>query len=369
MINIYSGKNICIDEDEKTGLHYVDLPGNETIVYNPKKTYHDPFWNCNHLFSYKWAHNYIICGPRGTGKSYNIVEWAIKQKLKLKDNVKIYWFRLSEISINTMLANNAEKTIDPDLVRKYNLNIKRVTNKLYFDDLLFAEFNDLSTFAKKTKGVQVYDKDYTGEYIVILDEFKREASEKNMFDVGKQFTGALESILRKDTKRAKIFMLGNDADEASEIATAFDFIPYKPGLYKVHKKDLLVEWIQPNDHYYISLDGTFQAATGLQGDYGHNVTDVSEFIVNKKLCKTPKYIIKFRRSQDHWFVIWNDNIITAYHNEHGNVIAMRPNVGDMFQPPLRDAIKEQFFNNSFFYIAPSIYKKFVMEMQFFFPKQ
>lgn len=368
MIDIYQGKNINIWEDDH-GFHHVELPGNETVVFNPKKTYKKPFWECNHLFSYPWAHFYIISGPRGTGKSYNIVEWAIKQKLKKKENIKIYWFRLSETSIETMLAGNAEKTIDPDLVRKYNLNIKRKLNKLYFENILFAEFNDLATFAKKTKGVQVYDNEYKGEYLVILDEFKRETSEKRMFDVAKQFTGALESILRKDTKRAKIFMIGNDANEASEIAAAFDFIPEKPGLYKVHKKDLLIEWIQPNDYYYISLDGTFQAVTGLQGDYGHNVLDITDYICNKKLCKTPKNVIKYRRDKEHWFTLWNDNIVTRYHNEQAKVLAMRPNVGDFFDPVLREVVKDMFFKEQFLFTAPSVYKKFTMEMEYFFPKQ
>lgn len=80
-------------------------------------------------------------------------------------------------------------------------------------------------------------------------------------------------------------------------------------------------------------------------------------------------MIKYRRDKEHWFTLWNDNIITLYHNEQCPVLAMRPNTGDLFDPVLRETVKNMFFKEQFLFTAPSIYKKFTQEMSYFFPKQ
>lgn len=58
-----------------------------------------------------------------TGKSYSITEFLVKQHKKYKQNVKNYWLRISETSTKAMLANKANKLIDPDLVETHNMSL------------------------------------------------------------------------------------------------------------------------------------------------------------------------------------------------------------------------------------------------------
>ena len=66
---------------------------------------------------------YAICGGRMTGKSYSVTDYICRRKKKHGDQVKAYWLRISETSTKALLANKARNLVDPDLVRKYGLEL------------------------------------------------------------------------------------------------------------------------------------------------------------------------------------------------------------------------------------------------------
>ena len=66
---------------------------------------------------------YILLGGRDYGKSYAvmmklIIDWKTK-------GIPFCWIRLNEASTGKLLKNNADKLVDPDIRRKFNLKLKR----------------------------------------------------------------------------------------------------------------------------------------------------------------------------------------------------------------------------------------------------
>ena len=74
------------------------------------------------VFSYQNVSNFVFVAVRGIGKSVISVETAIILARKYGyENVKCYYFRLTDLSCKTMLANKGAKAVDPYLVEKYNM--------------------------------------------------------------------------------------------------------------------------------------------------------------------------------------------------------------------------------------------------------
>ena len=107
-----------------------------------------------------------------------------------------------------LLNNNAQKLVDPDLRRRYNLNLKTRGENVY-NITVDAQGNEhktlmckvlaLSTFYSD-KGQGFFDKDYLKQpgayYNICLDEMNREANEKNSFDIVYAFANEVENIVR-----------------------------------------------------------------------------------------------------------------------------------------------------------------------------
>ena len=77
--------------------------------------------NLNSMLGNDWAMIYAILGGRMTGKSYSVTNRMCKLKKKLGKECKCYWLRISETSTKQLLCNKADKLVDPDLKRKYQL--------------------------------------------------------------------------------------------------------------------------------------------------------------------------------------------------------------------------------------------------------
>ena len=139
------------------------------------------YLNTNHIFSYHGITDFIYTAVRGIGKSVISVETAIILKRKYGyDNVKCFYFRLTDQSIKAMLANKAEKAIDPYLIYKYDLEITSKGNKVYDHGKLLIEFYPLVSAGSKGKGVNLYDCNFFNKYkttgqktfvVTIWDEF------------------------------------------------------------------------------------------------------------------------------------------------------------------------------------------------------
>ena len=140
-------------------------------------------------------------GGREVGKSYSVAAYYLKKKMKLKEGLKLYWCRLTDTQCGKLLANNAARLIDPDLMKKYGIKTYTRGSTVYtykeaFDEngkpvktevMEYCEVPPLSTMAN-TKGCGFYDNTYTGEYAIILDEFQREEGEKDTFSIVYNFS-------------------------------------------------------------------------------------------------------------------------------------------------------------------------------------
>ena len=112
-------------------------------------------------FSFQGITDFIYTAVRGIGKSVISVETAIILARKYGyENVRCYYFRMTDLSVKTMLANKAEKAIDPYLIDKYNLEITCKGNAVYDHGKKLIEFYPLVSAGSKGKGVNLYDCNY-----------------------------------------------------------------------------------------------------------------------------------------------------------------------------------------------------------------
>lgn len=132
------------------------------------------------------------------------------------------------------------------LVTRYNLNLQTSGHNVY--DVKYEEYTTktgkvkkklvskvllgkvlgASTFYK-SKGQAIYSADFLKEnpnnkFLAVVDEFVAEAQESN-FDRAYALINLLETLFRNTKDRTKIFMLGNDVTDSSDILTCFNFIP------------------------------------------------------------------------------------------------------------------------------------------------
>ena len=286
------------------------------------------FYNVNSIFGNDWAMFYVIVGGRMTGKSYSITDFLCRRKIKLGPMCKNYWMRISETSTKVLLANKAQKLVDPDLYRKWDLDLSTKGMEVYNRGAPFMTVLPLSQFGK-LKGQAFFDKDYEGEYNIVLDEFMLEIGEKRTsFSILYNFIGMIENIARTTKNKIRIILLGNTLEEASTILKAFNFLPEKFGRFYLKSKRCVIDNLEPTEEYLKDRKGS--AADILGGDSMSNYTneikkDMS--MIYKGPLKRPTGIIRFGKTPDKWYAIWDGNVLRRYKGEkipEDRHIAMRP---------------------------------------------
>lgn len=255
---------------------------------------------------------------------------------------------MTENAARKLLQNNAEKLIDPDLRRKYDLDLITNGNNVYevtrrskpdkngrtkiLEKKLMARVYALSTFYND-KG-SIFDKDFLNDpnmrYNVAVDEFEREKGEKNTFNILYSLVNQLENLLRSSKERVRIFFLGNTLEEASDILCAFNFIPESFGIFKLKSKRCVIHNIEPTEEYKARRKGTIADILMPTASTFTNKIDTDNTLINKSKLISPNYVIKFTKDQAHWYTVWNGNIITKYNGEKKTVIAMRPYLDEVF---------------------------------------
>lgn len=348
-------------------------------------------WYClNSMISYWWAIFLFLLGGREAGKSYAVTDFYCKQYKKY--HRPFTWFRLTETSARKLLANNAEKLVDPDLKRKYNLDLITNGNDVYEvkrdkkgkiikgSKKLFAQVFGLNTFYN-AKGEGLFDKDFLNNpkmyYNICLDEMNREMGEKNSFDIVYSFVNMLENKVRSTKTKIRVICIGNTLENASDILCAFNFIPENFGRFKLvkNKKKLMeyikeynanignpqkikeidnkykdidfgkravIEYIEPNEAYKTRRKGTISDIITPEASTFTNEIKIDASLVNKKRLLKPVKIIKFTKNKDSWFTVWDDNIIKKYNNEKCDVIAMRPYIDEKYIPSLSQNVIDSF---------------------------
>ena len=300
-----------------------------------------------------WAIFYILLGGREAGKSYSVTNFLVDQFVN--KGIPFVWMRLTDTQSRKLLTNNAEKLVDPDLKRKYNLNLRTIGTNVYnvttdtktikhrdgtteekeiiIDKKLMARVLSLSTFY--TDKGSIFDKDFLNDpnmrYNIAVDEFQQEKGEKRTFDILYAFTNQLENLVRSTKDRIKVFLMGNTLEEASDILCAFNFIPEQWGTYKIKKKRCVIQYIEPSEAYLKRRKGTIADILMPEASTFTNKIETDKTLITKQRLKSPTAIIKFSKIKSDWYTVWDGNIVCKFNGEKGKrVIAMRPYLDEVY---------------------------------------
>ena len=305
------------------------------------------FYNMNSILGNDWAMFYCILGGRMTGKSYALADFLCRKKKQLGEQCKNYWMRISETSTKAMLANKADKIIDPDLKRKYDLDLSTKGFEVFNRGEPYMSCIPLSQFGK-LKGVGFYDKDYTGEYNIVLDEFQLEIGERRTtFDILYNFIGMCENIARTTKRKIRVFLVGNTLEEASSIMKAFNFLPEKFGRFYLKSKRCVIDNLEPTEEYIRDRKGSIADILGgdTMSNYTNELTKDRSMIAANVRTKRPTAIIKFQKDCAHWYTVWDGHLIRRWNREQlddTQVFCMRPYLGGYYSTERRKMVIERY---------------------------
>ena len=374
-----------------------------------------PFYKLRSVLGYDYMIYYFLLGGRMAGKSYAVTDFYIHQFME--HNRPFYWLRLTEAGTRKLLLNNAEKLVDPDLRRRYNLNLKTRGENVYnvtTDEngvehkTLMCKVLALSTFYSD-KGQGFFDLEYLQKnkdayYNICLDEMNREANEKNSFDIVYAFANEVENIIRNTKHNVRIICIGNTLEEASDLLCAINFLPDHFGRFKLVKnkkklinmikeykqaknskeyqyihekykdvdfgKRAIVEYMEPTDSYRAMRNGSAaEILAGNSSTFTNEVEIDNSLIARHKRLEKPTAIIKFYKNKESWFTVWDGNIIAPYSGQVANPIAMRPYLDNMFFPDLQKQIITLFDTRSYQFKDLSTFKRFQKELKVLKPRK
>lgn len=328
-----------------------------------------------------WALFYFLLGGREAGKSYAVTDFYVRQWKRYRR--PFYWLRLTDASQKKLLTNNAEKLVDPDLRRKYKLDLttngdgvyevtKRDKNGKIKEKKLMARVLALSTFYND-KGSGLFDKDFLDDpkmyYNICLDEMNREANEKNSFDIVYAFTNQLENLVRSTKQRLRVICIGNTLEEASDILCCFNFLPEEFGRYYLKKKRAVIDYIEPTEKYLTRRKGTIADILMPEASTFTNKIETDDSLITKRRLTKPQFVVKFTKSRENWFTIWDGNVVKQYKGEQSPVIAMRPYIDETFQAKVRDSIITEFDTRCFLFRDLITFKLFQKNIKLLKPRK
>lgn len=337
------------------------------------------WYSLRSLLGNDWAIFYFLLGGREAGKSYAVTETYVRQWKKY--GRPFYWLRLTDASQRKLLNNNAEKLVDPDLRRKYNLDLVTNGDAVYevisrndkgkiVEKRMMARVLALSTFYND-KGSGLFDKDFLSDhnmyYNICLDEMNREMNEKNSFDIVYAFTNQLENLVRSTKQRIRVICIGNTLEEASDILCAFNFLPEQFGRYYLHKRRAVVEYIEPSKQYLTRRKGTVADILMPTASTFTNKIDVDTALITKKRLIHPTYVIEFRKGQR--FTVWDTNVIAKYNGEKVPIVPMRPYLDISYNLERVNNIIELFDTRSYLFHSLITQKQFKKELSLLKPRK
>lgn len=374
-----------------------------------------PFYKLRSILGYDYMIYYFLLGGRMAGKSYAVTDFYISQFMKY--GRPFYWLRLTEAGTRKLLLNNAEKLVDPDLRRRYNLNLKTRGENVYnvtVDEngveqkTLMCKVLALSTFYSD-KGQGFFDLEYIQKhphayYNICLDEMNREANERNSFDIVYAFANEIENIVRNTKHNIRIICIGNTLQEASDLLCAVNFLPDHFGRFKLVKnkkkliqmikeykhaknskeyqvihekyknidfgKRAIVEYMEPTDSYRAMRNGSAaEILAGNSSTFTNEVEIDSSLIARHKRFIKPTAIIKFHKEKESWFTVWDGNIIAPYNGQKATSLTMRPYIDDKFFPDLQKQIITLFDTRNYLFRDLSTFKRFQKELQILKPRK
>lgn len=292
------------------------------------------YYSCRSIFGNTWAFFFILLGAREAGKSYDVMkrfltDWKKKGK-------PFTWLRLTEASQKKMLNNKADKLVDPDLRRHFDLDLTVKGMQVFDHGKPMCKVLALSTFYND-KGVALYDNEYDLGYNICLDEMNREKNEKKTFDITYAFVNQMENLVRSTKEKLRIVLIGNTLEEASDLLCCFDFIPEQFGRYKIRKKRAVIDYMPPSEKYLARRKGTVSDLLMPKSSTFTNQIDVDKSLIYKGRLIKPTYVIKF--DQDVKYTVWDNGTVCKYNGENPKVIIpMRPYLDCVFNTEARDNV-------------------------------
>lgn len=352
------------------------LAANKTLVKNNILKMDNSFYSMRSLLGYSnKAIFYILLGGRDYGKSYAvmmklIIDWKTK-------GIPFCWIRLNEASTAKLLKNNADKLVDPDIRRKFNLRLKTIGNDVYEGpkgkEKRMATVMALSTYYND-KGVALFDNEFLLDkamhYNICCDEFQPEKDQRSQGDVAYQFVNQLENVVRdvKDCSKLNIFLCANCLEEASDILCLFNYIPEDFGRYYIRSKKAVIDYMKPTEGYINRRKGTVaDLLMPTASTFTNKISIDTTLVTGKRRLIRPTAIIQFYK--DSKFTVWDDNVIAKYNGEKcDHVIAMRPYQDLVFNAKSRDHIIELFDTRCFLYKHTIVMKQFQSEIALLKPR-
>lgn len=356
----------------------------EMSSYEIKKIKDEGWFGIRSMFGCSWTMFYFLLGGRGVGKSYAVLKFFIEQFLQY--GRVFYWLRLTPTSASKLLANNASELIDPDIRRIYNLDITTNGHNVYLvtkrgkkdnktgkekivSKVLMCKVMDLSTFYN-SKGTGLYDKDLLDDpiqyYNICLDEMNREKNEKKTFDIVYAFANQLENMIRKEKDRVRIVCIGNTIAEASDLLRSMNFIPQSFGTFKLKSKRAIIEYSPLNEQAKKRLSGS-------AGDIlsGHSSTFTNQVRLDYSLVRKDEKkkrslcIIKFDKTEDTWFTIWNNDLVARYNNDitQKNYINMKRYIDGLYDKDVMNEVINMYDYQQFHYENISTQIMFESQLQ------
>lgn len=333
------------------------------------------------VFSYQGVSNFIFIASKGVGKSVVSVETLIQLKRKYGyNNVKGYYFRLTDLACKQMLANSAQKAVDPYLVDKYDLDITCKGYHVYDHGKQLFEMLPLTSAGSKGKGSAYYDANFlnkrpidkkTGKpikrfIVTIWDEFlmAEGIEKKSVGSPVKQYKLYMDAIMRDqervDYNAVYNFFLANSVSECANVTGAlFNYIPM-PDNHRITKltRRHAVFWNVPVTKKYLETRKRSYNADIMDYEHDPNYTNVVkrdlELVKPKRtqlrrLCQ----VIKFdKQDQQYWFCVYDDKYIRQYKNEKFSrqmVTAMTRHLDEVYDADKVLSVLERYDTRSFYY--------------------
>lgn len=221
------------------------------------------YYNISPMLSNPKFNFLVICGQGGVGKTFSAYHHVLSATIKNKAKFAI--LRLTDKAKQNLLSNGARELFDPLIVKKFKLEIRVRNDSIYYgktikterikkngDVIEEEEFEYKGELCKvlalsdyyNDKGRAMFDASYNGTYYIVLDEMNRAAGERNTFNVIEALTEQIENLTRNTKCRVVVIMLGNNMHEASAIFQALNFIPNKPGVYRLPKRRAIIHLLE-----------------------------------------------------------------------------------------------------------------------------
>lgn len=310
--------------------------------------------------------HFIFAGARGRGKSVLALDAPIASCKKYGyENNKIFFFRLSDMSIKALLQNKASNLIDPILVDKYKMEITRKANVVFDHGKKLLEVYSLAS-AAKMKGQALFDYNFlnnrpidpkTGKPVkrfvwLILDEFQMAEGLENK-SAATRSTAALFKMYTEIITRDQQFLdypavrciyLANTVSESSTFTSEMWGFYMPPGDFRIKKcpRKNAVFFNVPNSERYIEKRKA--SVMGSITDFENDSNYSNQIAMDMKVIKPKRtrlikvtYLIKFSKRPEDWFCLYDNKYLRKYRGESikkDKVIAMRRHIDEVFNSSL-----------------------------------